>query len=667
MNSPASQDQAACAFMRARWAALTTKLTPETKAKFDRWALAEELAAKRSGWNRRLQEAFAYQPKAKKPAGLVWPDDSFANDPRHGLAPSPCFAPLPAAPGTYIEDTRAMMRARWAFWLEQVENRAAGPELPVDKLAKMRERERILWDQTLRTAKKMAEAGADMFPENRMRLGIFDPVAETIEMLPGVRRRNFLAAVAASRRADQLRFAEYYLRHLDPRRIELHTFTAGRRVRTGLLRHTFKAISRKLGNLSRQRWYKDVAEMVWRGEEIGGLTLSPGAALDLNERRGIPEQVKAVGIDGAVRWVKNPAAYQAGNLNPEAWRIRPDRLGKEPLWHVHAHCIVVFREGVTDEAKREFWRHCRAWWGRVCDRGTRADGTAHIKNLREAIKYPAKPADLDLLSGRQLIEVSEAIAGLKIVLPRAGLRRFRADCRRSVEKPARRFDGNGKPVLIIGPDHNSKRSPVRRLPDGSIVDLITGIPVRRRFRTGSAGCFVEKNNGMTGSGPIPVDPAEIDPETAKIDPESISDRRRSVLETVIDRDRFRTGSAGSIVEKNNGIDRFAPVPDRLTDRLPKTDPQPVGPVRNRLLAKFVAADGRPRFVVCNPTTAAELALRAPVARTLRAYTQARPPAPASGVGVHNRHPTCTAESPPEALASAVGPPGASPPGLPTGH
>lgn len=520
-------------------------------------------------------------------------------------------------------------RKRWAWWLEGVENHATAPERPAEDLAELRKRSLAAREHDIATARKMEAAGAKMFPDNRLAIGLFDPIAGTTDMLPGIRRLNFLQSVAAQRRGDQLIHAEYYLANVPAGRIELHTFTAGRRLKTGLLRRGLKAISKKLGEMVRQRWYKRCAEMVWRGEELGGLNLGPKSAVDYNRRHGIPEQVKAAGLDGAIRWVTNPAAHKAGMLNPEAWREVSGATGREPLWHVHAHCLVVFHAGVTEPEKVEFWRSCRRFWGRVCDRGEREDGSTHVENLREAIKYPAKPADLDLLNGGQLIDVCDAVSRLKIILPRAGLRRFRAGCRRSVLKPARRFGPNGEPILVLGPDHNSKRSPAVRacvypaagpIPTGAEmrgtwVDSVTGLPVEKR------------RSDWDRPAPVPTDTED-----------RHSFLTRAIGSRPVDGDELTVRGAEKIAS--------TPFPDRSTDTAKATDTEPAKPIWNRILAKFIGPDARPRFVVFNPRDPAALARRAQVARTVRAFTRARaahaPRAPRARLeGVHNRHPTCT--------------------------
>lgn len=558
-----------------------------------------------------------------------------------------------------VEVRRSGIRKkRWGWWLETVENRAASPDADPEKLAKQAKRGAVQWAQALSLADRMAAVGAPMYPENRLSIGIYDKLADTVEMLPSVRRLNMLAPVAAARRADQLLFAEYHLGAIAAHRRELHTFTAGRRLRTGLLRRGLKGISKKLGEMTRQRWYSRVAEMVWRGEEIGGLTLGPKSAEDYNRRHGIPVEVKAEGIDGAVRWVPNPAAYKAGDLNPEAWKTSPDLLGRDPLWHVHAHCIVVFHEGVTEAQRAEFWRKCRAFWGRVCDRGMRDDGSTHIENLREAIKYPAKPADLDLLTGFQLIDLFDAVSRLKIILPRAGLRRFRSVCRRLVEKPVRRYTTTGGTELVLGPDHNASRSPVAvacsfppavrvagcagpvPFAAGCLIDLVTGLPVEKKERrkpmsvamAGPVQPDADERRfrlGSLGRGCVPM-PADL---CGPVQPEQ-------------NETRFRTATAAHRAAQQAAAIASRPMPDRSTDTAQETDTEPAKPIQNRILAKFCGPDSRPRFVVFNPTDRAALGRRALVTRSCDAYARARaqraPRAPAARVDcVHNRHPSCT--------------------------
>lgn len=523
------------------------------------------------------------------PAGAPFPplvaEISGTAPARESLLKRPDDRPLAIARAEAGADVPArasddVLRARWAAWMQHVENRAGAPEMAAELAESMAKARRENQAVSVRFARRMADAGARTIVHDGPRTFLVDPFMERVEELPALRRINFFPCVAAARRNGHLQFAEHYLRPL-AHRTEMFTFTAGPRVFTPEVRDTISAQHSRLGELARQRWFKSKAELVWRGTELGGLTLSERSSADLNRRRSIPETLSLPGLPGlGPVSVANPNRFKAGDRNPEAW------IGSEPLWHVHTHAIVVWAAGVSDTEKKAVWNRCRLFWGFVCDRSGR------LEKIREAVKYPAKPVDVELLTGPQMVALAEATARLKIVLPRAGLRRFRAETRERIERLAREFDENGEPVTVVRPDWNSKllnrsgnRKPVRRGP----------------ARTG------------TGS------------ETGSADPFTLREKAWIASQPVSDRSGDATG----------------------TDEKPR-------PVKNRILAAcspapIFGAKPAPVFVVWNfDGDFAALRSRARVARTCAAFARARATrAPRAAVlGVHTRHPTCTAAAPP---------------------
>lgn len=211
--------------------------------------------------------------------------------------------------------------------------------------------------------------------------------SQHMEELPAYRRICILPTVAASIRAPKLAALEYWLdRHEYAR---FWTFTTGERCRLrGVdgLEARLKWLTRKLSKLNHALARYGV-EIVFRSVEFGGL-----------EKKTHPASERMEG--GGLDWTEDGS----------------------PLFHPHAHCVVIAHFGYNPARWQEVTQMVRDFWRRGGAR-LHCDFGEIIGNARECCKYVTKPGDLLKLSDADLAELFEITYRAKLCHPMGSLAR----------------------------------------------------------------------------------------------------------------------------------------------------------------------------------------------------------------------------------------------------
>jgi hypothetical protein len=252
-------------------------------------------------------------------------------------------------------------------------------------------------------------------------IGVF---TGAVRPLPALRRVCFLPSIAAMLRSKMLRDAEHFL-DCHPTACRLFTMTHGERVvfeSVDQFRAVIQAHTRRISRMNTlepfRRWhcpYKD--------------------------RRRL----------GRAGW-RQQAQIELRGLEYGS----PEFIGGKLTLHIHSHLVVRELRVVTGKQRANFRRQLWRRWGKVWDDA----GT--IQNAREFVKYPVKPADLDVMlrdGGPGLLaDFYEAVRGLHHYQPSGELRQTRRLRRTNARRITafRRLDGR---TLEETGDWNAEKRP----------------------------------------------------------------------------------------------------------------------------------------------------------------------------------------------------------------
>jgi hypothetical protein len=232
--------------------------------------------------------------------------------------------------------------------------------------------------QSHEIARLMGLAGKEAYRDDSVSLWAYYIHSRTWENIPNFRRICLLPYVAAMVRASKLAALEYFLeRHPFAR---FWTFTSGPRVGLDDLKERHQWLTDRLNKLNKMLRHRYGVEIVFRSEEFGTVEFD--------------ERLNRVGDSGAIEF---------------------DDKGN-PLFHLHAHCVVVSQVGYIKPAKwDEMIRAVWDFWGYHWDAGK------IIRDARECCKYVTKPGDMLKLSPEQLGRLHEAVYRQKLCQPLGSL------------------------------------------------------------------------------------------------------------------------------------------------------------------------------------------------------------------------------------------------------
>ncbi|MDD5351518.1 MAG: hypothetical protein PHQ12_15000 [Chthoniobacteraceae bacterium] len=230
--------------------------------------------------------------------------------------------------------------------------------------------------------------------------------------LPATRRVNFFPAHAAQQRAKMLRDVEHFADCYGAEHCHMYTITRGQRVDIdpAPLREAIQAFHRRLSKLAAHPTFKRFGiRMQWAATEFG----SP-------------------------QW------------NPETGRIGA---------HIHSHCLVTEPQSMSKKRRgklrKKLWRVFGVHW----------DDSGPIQNIREFVKYPMKPADLDRIISEAgpgvLCDFYDAVKGLHISRPMGDLRRIRSIRRAKPSRLVRMTVENEGSILAEKADWNAGHRPMK--------------------------------------------------------------------------------------------------------------------------------------------------------------------------------------------------------------
>jgi hypothetical protein len=262
-----------------------------------------------------------------------------------------------------------------------------GAVVSPEKYEAMRKNRRRLTEMTERIAEKLKAMKIAAARPDAVKCWAYWVHSKHMEQLPAYRRICILPTVAAAMRAPKLAALEYWLdRHPYAR---FWTFTTG--ARCGLrgedgLEARIDWLTRKLSKLNHLLSRHGV-EIVFRSVEFGGLETKSQSNAERSEGGGLD-----FAADGS------------------------------PLFHPHAHCVVVAHFGYNPARWQAVTLAVRNFWRRNGER-LHCDFGEIIGNARECCKYVTKPGDLLKLSDQDLAELFEITYRAKLVHPMGSLAR----------------------------------------------------------------------------------------------------------------------------------------------------------------------------------------------------------------------------------------------------
>ena len=258
-----------------------------------------------------------------------------------------------------------------------------GAAISPEQYEKNQKRRGKLRQMSAQIVAMLAEAGVNAMRTDAAKVYAFYVHSRTFELLPAYRRICFIPEVAAALRAPKLAALEYWLeRHPYAR---FWTFTAGERVTLRTLEERIGWLHRKLSKLNHELARFGV-EIVFRSTEFGTLERKTDS---LSEREA------------------------GGGLLFE---------NGEPLFHPHAHCVVLAKFGYNATKWREACEFVRDFWRRGGQK-LHCDFGEIIGSAREACKYVTKPGDLLQLTPAQLRQLYEITYRAKLCHPLGSLAR----------------------------------------------------------------------------------------------------------------------------------------------------------------------------------------------------------------------------------------------------
>ncbi len=229
-------------------------------------------------------------------------------------------------------------------------------------------------------AHMLESAGTVAYRNDAFQLWIWHVHSLTAETMPNFRRICFLPYIAAMVRSSKLAALEFFLDRNPFSRF--WTFTSGLRVGIDGVGERVQDLHARLNRLNKELIRRFGVELVFRSTELGSVEFDA--------------DLRPQGDAGSIEFDENG----------------------EPLFHVHAHCVVHSRVGYI---KPEKWDKMIAWvwdhWGNHWDAGQ------IIRNARECCKYVTKPGDMLRLSPPQLARLEKQLHGLRLVAALGTLRR----------------------------------------------------------------------------------------------------------------------------------------------------------------------------------------------------------------------------------------------------
>lgn len=256
-----------------------------------------------------------------------------------------------------------------------------------EKYEKMQKNRRKLVDMTEKIAVRLKASAIESKRPDAVKAFAYWVHTGHLDELPAYRRICILPSVAASMRAPKLAALEYWLERHEYARF--WTFTTGDRCRLegrDGLENRLKWLSRKLSKLNHALKTYGV-EIVFRSVEFGSL-----------EKKTHPASQRIEG--GGLEWTEDGS----------------------PLFHPHAHCVVVAHFGYNPRRWQEVTQFVRDFWQR---KGVRlhCDFGEIIGNARECCKYVTKPGDLLALRDSDLAKLFEITYRAKLCHPMGSLAR----------------------------------------------------------------------------------------------------------------------------------------------------------------------------------------------------------------------------------------------------
>ena len=267
---------------------------------------------------------------------------------------------------------------------------ASGDVVEPEDWQRIRGRRNQLRKDSYEIADLLEEAGVSMYDEKKdlWKVGIF---SGTVERLPNFRANKFIPEVAGMKRAKMLSALEYYLERNPHSR--MWVFTNGERCKVENLRTRFEQMHRDLSKLNAEKFMKNAGvRIVFRASEVGSVKVSDSSG---------------------------------------------------PLYHPHAHCIVTMSRKLSRAKWSALLARVRSFWSWHF-----ADARA-IGNVREVVKYCAKPADLKLLVPGELKDVFYALAGLHLVQPMGEFRKFLSTLKEGKKRIVRKRTEHGLQLRIV--------------------------------------------------------------------------------------------------------------------------------------------------------------------------------------------------------------------------
>lgn len=387
---------------------------------------------------------------------------AFISAPDAGHGPT-----LPVHSAVTAERRALVEQANFDFYADARAETGAG--VSPEQYAKMQKRRGELRAMSRKLVSMLQEAGVEAERAEAAKLFVYWIHSKSFEELPAFRRICFIPEVAAAIRAPKLAALEFWLdRHPHAR---FWTFTTGRRCTLDELEDRLDWLHRRISKLNHLLKRYGV-EIVFRSAEFGTL-----------EKHGqtVAEREEGGGLE----------------FNAEG----------APLFHPHAHCVVVAKFGFNVKKWQAACQVARDFWHRDGVR-LHCDFGAIIGNARECVKYVTKPGDLLKLRPLDLARLFEITYRAKLCHPMGSLaREIREREGHTVEIENRGPEGNARQARTLAAlavkhgvslDDLKARNPHlaehphRLLDFGTRVVIFPGGKCLRRVRQGRCMVWVER-------------------------------------------------------------------------------------------------------------------------------------------------------------------------------
>ena len=299
-----------------------------------------------------------------------------------------------------------------------VRNRAAD-EIEAERWKSSLEARQQLNEDSVWIAQMLHAGGEKGFkPAHAPRAAILDLLTGMVLDLPHTVGKNFIPCEAAKKRSKMLIAAEHWCeRHRFDRFWVMH---GPGRVLCEELRSTFTLIHRRISKLNAEPFMKSAGvRLNLRISEVGGLTFQRLRSTEekieeiIAKSKDGRQLVRLFGRKGE-RWV------DAGDVETVEHR---DGLGRW-TFYPHVNVLAHFSKGKIDSTPHKradgtegasdwqvFLSRVHAFW----DWGWRECGG--LDDIREAIKYAAKPADLRRMSAPEVCALAKSVHRLHLAQP----------------------------------------------------------------------------------------------------------------------------------------------------------------------------------------------------------------------------------------------------------